>query len=112
MHAIRSYSSVVARGRGGRGAGGRGRPPDHRIGSPSVEEWKEIKEENGTPPEVRPNKVDAPYKDWMEYYDIQFRLVREDFIAPLRRGVAAFLQETRERIQMLNLQRSPRLCLK
>ncbi|CAI8041389.1 NFX1-type zinc finger-containing protein 1 [Geodia barretti] len=59
---------------------------------PILPEWKEIKEDNGTPPEVRPNKVDAPYKDWMEYYDIQFRLVREDFIAPLRRGVTTFLQ--------------------
>ena len=59
---------------------------------PILPEWKEIQEDSGTPPEVRPNKVDAPYKDWMEYYDIQFRLIREDFIAPLRRGVAAFLQ--------------------
>ena len=59
---------------------------------PVLPEWKEIKEDKGTPPEVRPNKVDTPYKDWMEYYDIQFRLIREDFIAPLRRGVAAFLQ--------------------
>ena len=59
---------------------------------PILPEWKEIKEDKGTPPEVRPNKVDTPYKDWMEYYDIQFRLIREDFIAPLRRGVAAFLQ--------------------
>ena len=59
---------------------------------PVLPEWKEIKEDKGTPPEVRPNKVDTPYKDWMEYYDIQFRLIREDFIAPLRRGVVAFLQ--------------------
>ena len=59
---------------------------------PILPEWKEIQEDSGTPPEVRPNKVDAPYKDWMEYYDVQFRLIREDFIAPLRRGVAAFLQ--------------------
>ena len=59
---------------------------------PILPEWEEIKEDKGIPPEVRPNKVDTPYKDWMEYYDIQFRLIREDFIAPLRRGVAAFLQ--------------------
>ncbi|CAI8041382.1 NFX1-type zinc finger-containing protein 1 [Geodia barretti] len=64
---------------------------------PILPEWREIKEDNGTPTEVRPNKVDAPYKDWMEYYDIQFRLVREDFIAPLRRGVAAFLQGVKNR---------------
>ena len=64
---------------------------------PILPEWKEIKEDNGTPPEVRPNKVDTPYKDWVEYYDTQFRLVREDFIAPLRRGVAAFLQGVKNR---------------
>ena len=64
---------------------------------PILPEWKEIKEDNGIPKEVRPNKINSPYKDWMEYYDIQFRLVREDFIAPLRRGVAAFLQGERGR---------------
>ena len=64
---------------------------------PILPEWEEIKEDNGTPQEVRPNKIDTPYKDWLEYYDIQFRLIREDFIAPLRRGVAAFLQGERGR---------------
>ena len=54
-------------------------------------EWKEINRDDGIPDEVRPNKIDAPYKDWLQYYDIQFRLIREDFIAPLRRGVAVFL---------------------
>ena len=58
---------------------------------PILPEWKEINRDDGIPPEVRPNKIDAPYKDWLQYYDIQFRLIREDFIAPLRRGVAAFL---------------------
>lgn len=56
---------------------------------PILPEWEDIKEDNGTPPEVRPNKLAGPYKDWMEYYDIQFRLLREDFIASLRRGVSA-----------------------
>ena len=64
---------------------------------PVFPEWNEIKEDNGIPPEVRPNRIDDPYKDWMEYYDIQFRLIREDFIAPLRRGVASFLQGDRGR---------------
>ena len=58
---------------------------------PLLPEWTEINRDNGIPPEVRPNKVGTPYKDWMQYYDIQFRLIREDFIGPLRRGVAAFL---------------------
>ena len=64
---------------------------------PILPEWEEIKEDNGISDEVRPNKISVPYKDWMEYYDIQFRLIREDFIAPLRRGVAAFLQGERGR---------------
>ena len=64
---------------------------------PVLPEWNEIKEDSGIPHEVRPNRIDGPYKDWMEYYDIQFRLIREDFIAPLRRGVASFLQGDRGR---------------
>ena len=75
---------------------GEGNDSDYKH-IPILPEWEEIKEDNGTPQEVRPNKISAPYKDWMEYYDIQFRLVREDFIAPLRRGVAAFLQGERGR---------------
>ena len=64
---------------------------------PVLPEWNEIKEDSGIPHEVRPNRIDGPYKDWMEYYDIQFRLIREDFIAPLRRGVASFLQGRKNR---------------
>ena len=64
---------------------------------PLLPEWTEINRDNGIPPEVRPNKVGTPYKDWMQYYDIQFRLIREDFIGPLRRGVAAFLHGERGR---------------
>ena len=77
---------------------------------PILPEWEEITEDNGTPQEVRPNKIDTPYKDWMEYYDIQFRLIREDFIAPLRRGVAAFLQGERGRNNRdVNIYRSAKI---
>ena len=64
---------------------------------PLLPEWKEICRDNGIPPEIRPNKVEKGYKDWIQYYDIQFRLIREDFIAPLRRGVTAFLHGGRGR---------------
>ena len=75
-------------------------PDDERDDSefrslPLLPKWEEICKDNGTPPEVRPNRVDTRYKDWMQYYDIQFRLIREDFIAPLRRGVTAFLNGER-----------------
>lgn len=64
---------------------------------PLLPEWKEINNDTGIPPEVRPNRLHTPYKNWLQYYDIHFRLIREDFIAPLRRGVTAFLKGERGR---------------
>ena len=39
------------------------------------------------PPQLRPSLIKEPYTGWEHYYDVQFRLLREDFIAPLRRGI-------------------------
>ena len=36
---------------------------------------------------LRPNIVSGKYKSWEHYFDIQFRLLREDFIRPLRDGI-------------------------
>jgi len=49
------------------------------------------------PCKLRPNIVKGPYMDWLHYYDIQFRLLREDFVAPLRNGVCDYLQGVRGR---------------
>ena len=38
-------------------------------------------------PRLRPSLINEPYTCWEHYYDVQFRLLREDFIAPLRRGI-------------------------
>ena len=38
-------------------------------------------------PVLRANKVKGPYQGWDHYLDVQFRLLREDFIAPLREGI-------------------------
>ena len=46
---------------------------------------------------LRPNVIQGGYKNWMHYYDVQFRLLREDFIAPLRRGVCDILSGERGR---------------
>ncbi|KAH1024131.1 hypothetical protein HUJ05_003674 [Dendroctonus ponderosae] len=43
-------------------------------------------------PFLRPNIVDRPFSDINQYLDIQFRLLREDFVAPLRRGINTFLR--------------------
>ena len=52
--------------------------------------WEEIN--TPTPPfQLRPNIVDGKYDDWLHYYDIQFRLLREDFISPLRKGIGDYI---------------------
>ena len=38
-------------------------------------------------PFLRPNLVQGGYRSWDHYLDVQFRLLREDFIAPLRDGI-------------------------
>ncbi|CAH1269018.1 ZNFX1 [Branchiostoma lanceolatum] len=42
-------------------------------------------------PFLRPNIVRGRYPDVNTYLDVQFRLLREDFIRPLREGIAEFL---------------------
>lgn len=43
---------------------------------------------------VRRNKVEGSYRDVNEYLDIQFRLLREDFVAPLRQGVCEYIKQS------------------
>jgi len=49
-------------------------------------EWHEVRDPN-PPARLRPNVISEEYEDWMHYYDVQFRLLREDFLAPLRKGI-------------------------
>ena len=51
----------------------------------------------GHKPFLRPNKVRGPYKGWDHYLDVQFRLLREDFIAPLREGINEHSSDHRSR---------------
>ena len=46
-------------------------------------------------PQLRPSIIHGAYIGWEHYYDVQFRLLREDFLAPLRRGVSMFCSEQR-----------------
>ena len=43
-------------------------------------------------PFLRPNIVEGSYRDWDHYLDVQFRLLREDFMGPLRDGIHSYLQ--------------------
>lgn len=59
-------------------------------------EWKEVCVRQ-KPPRLRKNIISGSYSDWLHYYDVQFRLLREDFVAPLRNGVCDYLDGTRGR---------------
>lgn len=43
-------------------------------------------------PFIRPNIINGAYQSVEDYLDIQFRLMREDFISPLREAVTEFLK--------------------
>ena len=43
-------------------------------------------------PFLRRNKIDGSYHDAEHYLDVQFRLLREDFVRPLREGIAQLLE--------------------
>ena len=45
----------------------------------------------GERPFLRRNKVDGSYNNAEHYLDVQFRLLREDFVRPLREGIANLL---------------------
>jgi hypothetical protein len=40
---------------------------------------------------VRPNIIDGAYESVYDYLDIQFRLLREDFVSPLREGILEYI---------------------
>ena len=61
---------------------------------PILPKWEEICHSD-PPSRLRANIITGSYTDWNHYYDIHFRLLREDFIAPLRRGVCDFMEGTR-----------------
>ncbi|XP_068745969.1 NFX1-type zinc finger-containing protein 1-like isoform X4 [Montipora capricornis] len=47
---------------------------------------------SGERPFLRRNKVDGSYNSSEHYLDVQFRLLREDFVRPLREGIAQLLE--------------------
>ena len=48
---------------------------------------------NNFNPFLRRNKIDEKFKSLDSYLDIQFRLLREDFVRPLREGIKEFKED-------------------
>lgn len=64
-------------------------PEDFRVLSVIPTTRELLSEEQ---PFLRPNKTTGVYDDGTHYLDVQFRLLREDFVAPLRDGVRDFIK--------------------
>ena len=48
-------------------------------------------------PKLTPNIIEGRYKSWDHYYNTQFHLLREDFVAPLRQGICDYMMGLRGR---------------
>ncbi|CAH1269010.1 ZNFX1 [Branchiostoma lanceolatum] len=64
-------------------------PPDDFRELSIIPTFKDIHTDKN--PFLRPNIVRGRYPDVDTYLDVQFRLLREDFVRPLREGIAEFL---------------------
>lgn len=49
---------------------------------------------SGDVPFLRPNKTKGSYSDIDDYLDVQFRLLKEDFVCPLREGIKEIISKT------------------
>lgn len=62
---------------------------------PIIPQWNEVLcSKSVTRKCLRQNIITGNYEDWLHYFDIHFRLLREDFVAPLRSGVQGYLSRT------------------
>ncbi len=66
-----------------------GEPPEPFTDLPILPSHKEM---HIMPSKVflRCNKVIGSYESWEHYFDVQFRLLREDFLRPLRQGIEIY----------------------
>lgn len=64
---------------------------------PSVEEMERDQGLKLQQRAVRSNLVKGSYIDWNHYLDVHFRLLREDFVCPLREGLSLHLEGQRKR---------------
>ncbi|KAH3813306.1 NFX1-type zinc finger-containing protein 1-like [Dreissena polymorpha] len=67
-----------------------GKPPDDFRTIPVLPRIEEIK--GFIQPFLRKNKLSGQYEDVDDYLDVQFRLLREDFIGPLRDGITEYIK--------------------
>ncbi|XP_035691669.1 NFX1-type zinc finger-containing protein 1-like [Branchiostoma floridae] len=85
-------------------ADGSGTDDDDISGDEAPDDFREYPEfptpeevRADTQPFLRPNLVIGPYRDLGHYLDVQYRLYREDFVAPLREGIQEYVASLQQR---------------
>ena len=63
-------------------------PPDHYLELSVLPTCNDIKDNKNV--FVRPAVLEGSYKDKDHYLDVQFRLMKQDFVIPLRQGIVEF----------------------
>ena len=81
-------------------------PPDDYRSIPIFPRREDIFPEN--PPFLRKNIIRGRYTDVTHYLDVQFRLLREDYIAPIRNGVLEAIGQE-ERSQSIHVYRNVKI---
>ncbi|XP_038052094.1 NFX1-type zinc finger-containing protein 1-like [Patiria miniata] len=76
-------------------------PPDNYRDIPIFPKSTELRQMGK--PFLRKNIVRGRYESVEHYLDVQFRLLREDFVAPMREGVTEFLSNPRGRLQDIRM---------
>lgn len=66
------------------------KPPNDFRSIPVLPDANEVK--GLVQPFLQKNKTEGEYSDVNHYLDVQFRLLREDFVAPLREGITEIIQ--------------------
>ena len=64
---------------------------------PILPRVNELANNGGVVHEVRPSITIGRYINWDHYLDVHFRLLREDFMFPLREGVQLYVSESNQR---------------
>ncbi|XP_033730449.1 LOW QUALITY PROTEIN: NFX1-type zinc finger-containing protein 1-like [Pecten maximus] len=79
-------------------------PPDNFRDLPILPNLRDL--QFNEKPFLRRNKVDGCYDDLHHYLDVQFRLLREDYIQPLRNGITEYRRgkkDVKQRFQDIRL---------
>ena len=86
-------------------------PPQHFTELPVLPSSDEV-HPYAVKPYLRPNIIAGAYTGWEHYLDVQFRLLREDFVAPLREGIKTLeLQGAAERyLSEIRVYEGVRVC--